>query len=178
MSIGKFLRTKKISKNKLELIKHFKSTLEGTQSVEDISKLIVETSSKLGYFDCIMYVFSDDRKTLIQKAAFGPKISGTGSILQPIVIELGKGVVGSVALSGKGEIIGNTLNDSRYFIDDDIRLSEITIPVMHNDIVIGVIDSEHPKQNFYTEIDFQFWQEIASIMAPKLNEKIEEEKQV
>jgi len=177
MSIGKFLRIKKLTKNKTELIQQFKSDLNGASDVEEISTIVVNLSSKIGYFDCVMYVFDDERKFLIQKAVFGPKSDKDATILQPITLGLDRGIVGSVASSGKSEIIHNTLSDKRYFIDDDIRLSEITIPVIYNQTVIGVIDAEHPKQNFFSDIDLNFWEEIALILAPILNDKIEEDKQ-
>lgn len=56
--------------------------------------------------------------------------------------------MGSVALDGKSIIVNDTSKDSRYIVDDKARSSEISIPILHEGKVIGVIDSEHSKRIF------------------------------
>ena len=41
---------------------------------------------------------------------------------KPIEIPLGKGIVGSVAITGKAEIITDTTKDPRYIVDDERRI--------------------------------------------------------
>src|SRR3546814_17302936 len=87
---------------------------------------------------------------LIQKAAFSPKNPDGYTIAHAIEIPLGSGIVGSVAASLKPEIIADATKDPRYIIDDKKRLSEITVPIMLDGKLLGIIDSEHSKKNFYT----------------------------
>ncbi|MEI9909964.1 MAG: GAF domain-containing protein [Bacteroidota bacterium] len=61
-------------------------------------------------------------------------------------IEVGKGIVGSVASSGKAEIITDTTKDPRYIVDDERRFSEISVPIVYDGKVLGVIDCEHSKK--------------------------------
>ena len=80
-----------------------------------------------------------------------------------MVIPIGKGVVGSVAQNGRAEIIADTRKDPRYIIDDEIRLSEITVPIVFENEVIGVIDSEHEECNFFTEEHLKTLQNISRL---------------
>lgn len=88
---------------------------------------------------------------MIQKAAMGSKSPNPYEIKNPIEIPIGQGIVGSVALDSKSIIVNDTSKDSRYIVDDKARSSEISIPILHEGKVIGVIDSEHSKKNFYTD---------------------------
>ena len=117
-----------------------------------------------------MYLYDEDKESLIQMAAFGAKKVNQKKILDPIRIEPGEGIVGGVFLSGIPRIIGDTTLDGNYIIDDRFRLSEITIPIIQNDNVIGIIDSEHPTENYYVENDRLILIEVAKLFVNKLSE--------
>jgi len=131
---------------------------------------------KLGYVDCIVYLLDEEQNHFYQAAAHGPKNPVDFDINNPILIKHGEGIVGSVAASGIGEIVNDTRNDDRYLLDDEIRLSEITIPIVSNGKVIGIVDSEHPEANFYSKDDLDVLNTIASMSSVKLEEvKIQQE---
>ncbi|MCW3071134.1 MAG: hypothetical protein JWO44_1024 [Bacteroidetes bacterium] len=164
----------------LEVIYHFASVLLEAQTIEDVVWSVAKNAiAKLGYRDCVIYLMDDEGKQLVQRAAHGPKNPVALDIKNPIGLQLGQGVVGSVALNRKGEIIPDTSKDPRYIVDDDMRLSEIAVPIIHSGKVIGVIDSEHEERNFYPPEDLQILETIASMTATKLvqtkdNEKLRE----
>lgn len=124
--------------------------------------------SRLGFEDCVIYKMNEDKTELHQLAAFGPKQADSKSILAPIAIQLGKGIVGTVALNKKSEIIKDTNRDPRYIKDDLWRLSEIAVPILWEEEVLGVIDSEHSQKNFYTEQHLKILEAIAAICAQKI----------
>ena len=53
--------------------------------------------SKLGFEDVVVYIFDEEKQVLEQKAAFGSKAGENYSVIQPIELKLGQGVVGKVA---------------------------------------------------------------------------------
>jgi LPXTG-motif cell wall-anchored protein len=120
-----------------------------------------------GYEDCIVYKVDHEEKLCRQIAAFGPKNPEKKSILNPIQIAFGRGIVGSVAQSGKAKLITDTSQDNRYVPDDDVRYSELTVPVVINGQVRYIIDSECRKRNRYKDDDLKFFTTIASVMAEK-----------
>ena len=124
--------------------------------------------SKLNFEDCVIYLLDENRNVLVQKAAWGPKTTEENKILNPIELSPGKGIVGAVAATGKAVLISNTALDERYIVDDVRRMSEIAVPIINDGKVIGVIDSEHSKMNFYTERHLQILSTIASLCAGKI----------
>jgi putative methionine-R-sulfoxide reductase with GAF domain/ligand-binding sensor domain-containing protein len=160
-----------------QIINHFAASMNSISNIDDLLWDVAKNCiSKLKFEDCVIYLKDENRNVLIQKAAWGPKTTEENKIINPIEIPIGKGIVGSVAFSGKAEIIKNTDLDERYIVDDAKRLSEIAIPITNKGVVIGVIDSEHPQINFYTERHLQILQTIASLCAGKI-ETIHAEKE-
>ena len=169
----------------LEALNNLMASLLGKTDVREIAWLITKnTIGLLGFEDCVIYLVDDNRKELHQIAAYGNKLSKENKILNQITIPIGRGIVGTVAKTGKAEIISDTSKDNRYIVDDKIRLSEIAVPIIRNDEIIGVIDSEHTSKNFFTEDHLKTLQTIATLVSTKLKyalslkqkEKVEKEK--
>jgi len=154
----------------LEVIHEFALSQVGLDSLEDIVWNVAKTAiAELGFVDCVIYLLDEQGETLIQKAAHGPKNPVAQDILDPITIPVGKGIVGSVAQSGRVECIQDVRKDSRYIIDDTQRLSELAVPIIHNDRVIGVLDSEHPEAGFFTTEHVQLLTTIASLASTRID---------
>ncbi|GAH02647.1 unnamed protein product, partial [marine sediment metagenome] len=110
--------------------------------------------------------------TLIQRAAHGPKNPIAQDIFNPITIPVGSGIVGTVAKTGKVELISDTRKDPRYIVDDSRRLSELAVPIIHQQQVIGVLDSEHPELDFFTDDHVQLLATIASLASTRIDTAI------
>lgn len=123
--------------------------------------------SRLGFEDCVIYLLNGDN-TLVQKAAYGAKSPQAFKIANPIEIPVGKGITGHVAQTAKPLIINDTSKDARYIVDDERRFSEITVPIVHDGKVIGVIDSEHKKKNFFTKHHLKTLETVSSLCASKI----------
>jgi len=152
-----------------QVINYFANSIHEQTTVDDLLWDVAKNCiAKLGFEDCVIYLKNNQRNVLLQKAAWGPKTNSENRIVNPIELLPGNGIVGNVAVTGKAEIINDTTKDKRYVVDDAQRLSEITIPIINNGEVIGVIDSEHPQKNFYTERHLQILTTIASLCADKM----------
>lgn len=117
-----------------------------------------------------------DNNKIVQSAAHGPKNPVDFDIENPITLNFGEGICGSVAASGKSELISDTSFDSRYKIDDLARSSEIAVPILSHGKVIGVIDSEHPEKDYFNEQDVEILETIASMVSVKLDQAKAQEK--
>lgn len=164
--------TRHVSTEELEIqqtINYFVSSLYNKETVEDILWDVCRNCiGKLGFTDCVIYLFDKTGTELEQKAAWGPKTTAENKIINPIRIPLGQGIVGSVAKSGVAEIIKDTSADPRYILDDQLRFSEITVPVISEGKILGIIDSEHPEKNFFSEKHLSILTTIASLCAIKI----------
>lgn len=184
-------RNKKIARQREQLeteqaINYFASSIYEQKTSDDILWDVTKNCiSRLNFEDCVIYLKDEERNVLVQKAAWGPKTTEenlpagqAGKILNPIDIPIGKGIVGHVASTGIAEIVNDTSKDERYIIDDERRFSEIAVPVIYNGHVIGVIDSEHSRKNFFTPRHLSILTTIASLCANKIiRSRAEEAKQ-
>ncbi len=159
-------------KSKLEMeliINYFSSSLIGKTTENDVLwDVAYNLIGRLGFVDCMIYLWNDDKTKMIQKAGFGPKGSVEEINNQHFDVIPGQGVVGYVIQTKEPVLIPDTSKDSRYRPDEMIRLSEITVPIIYNNELIGVIDCEHPEKNFFTSQHQQILTTIAALIADKI----------
>ncbi|XOV78136.1 MAG: ATP-binding protein [Aestuariibacter sp.] len=150
------------------IFQRFVVSLLESETLEDVVWNIAKDAvGQLGFEDCIVYIL-EDQDTLVQKSAHGPKNPAGRTIKTPITIPVGQGIVGTVAKTGCPERINDTRLDPRYIVDDEVRLSELTVPIIYNDKVIGVLDSEHSTANYFTDTHVAQFTAIAKLAAPKI----------
>ncbi|MDA9987217.1 GAF domain-containing protein [Crocinitomicaceae bacterium] len=148
-----------------KIISFFSRELNDSLTIYDaLWKITKNIISQLKLVDCVIYMVDFDKNKLIQRAAFGPKNIDYVAIHEPIEIEVGEGIVGSVALNGVHELIDDTRKNEQYIVDDQERRSELAVPVFYKKKVIGVIDSEHPKTNFFNKRHLYIFNMIASLL--------------
>ena len=159
-------------KNKLELeqiINFFSSSLIDKNTVEDVLWDVAKNLiGRLGFVDCMIYLWNEDKTRMIQKAGFGPKGSIEEINKRPFDVLPAQGVVGYVMEHKEAVLIPDTTMDSRYRADEMERLSEIAVPLLYSNELIGVIDSEHPEKNYYTPEHLHILNTIATLMANKI----------
>jgi class 3 adenylate cyclase/putative methionine-R-sulfoxide reductase with GAF domain len=156
--------------HQLDVINEFAASLLHSQTdLDDILWDVANNAvARLGLEDCVIYLVDDDGQHLLQRAAYGPKNPRGREILAPIKIPLGRGIVGAVALRGETILIADTRDDPRYICDDQPRLSELAVPILHNDRAIGVIDSEHSRAGFFTAYHRELLTVIANMTASRV----------
>ena len=126
-----------------------KDLLKSNDIFTNAFDLVNHIAEFLNSDDCVFYGFINGE--LVQLATTSNKLDANHLIKNKLTIPVDKGIVGRVARTKKGEIINDTSNDTEYIIDDVSRLSEITVPILLDDQVVGIIDSEHPEKNHYTK---------------------------
>ncbi len=147
----------------------FSTSLLNKTDVDDVLWEVAKNLiAKLGLVDCIIYLWNDDHTRLIQKAGYGPKGSLEQLESRQFDVVPGQGVVGAVAAMKKAVIIPDTSKDSRYRVDDMVRASEICVPIMYNEQLIGIIDSEHHEKDFFNRHHLQALTSIATLVASKI----------
>ena len=116
--------------------------------------------------DCVIYLLRDD--ALVQVAAYGIKNPTQRTIAEPIVIPVGEGIVGTVALTRAPEFVPDTRLDPRYISDQYEGFSELAVPILFQDQLLGVLDSEADQPNAYNEEDLALFQAIANAAASRI----------
>ena len=76
-------------------------------------------------------------------------------------IPLGKGLVGYAAQHREAVLVPDVNKDPRYIRLNAETRSELAVPLIYKDKVIGVLDLEHTRRGFFTE-DHQAYRDHAS----------------
>src|SRR6266540_1940347 len=66
-------------------------------------------------------------------------------------IPIGQGVVGYAAEQKEAVLVRDVKKDPRYIESNPETRSELAVPLIYKDKVIGVLDLEHTKRGFFTE---------------------------
>ncbi len=152
-----------------QAINYFATSMYERPSVEEILWDVARNCiGRLNFEDCVIYLLDEKRQVLVQSAAYGPKEGPGARIISPIEIPVGRGIVGSVARTGVAEIVHDTSKDPRYVVDDAERLSEITVPMVFEGKVLGIIDCEHTQKGFFQPRHLSILNTIASLCAHKI----------
>ena len=136
----------------IERLNNVAKAILGKIDIQEIASVITHhITTYLKTDDCVIYVVDHKKNVVEQIEAYGNKLNENNEIKNKIEIPLGEGIVGSVAKTGKAELIADTSQDKRYIVDDARRYSEITVPIISEGIVIGVIDSEHFSKAYFNK---------------------------
>ncbi|MBC7886790.1 MAG: histidine kinase [Ferruginibacter sp.] len=161
-------------KNQFELEQisnYFSSSLAGKKTEEEVLWDVTDNLiGRMNYVDCMIYLWNEDNTKMIQKAAYGPK--GKPEYIKAQVFDVfpGQGIVGHVLQSCQPILVNDTRTDSRYRMDEAFRLSEICVPIIHNNELLGIIDSEHHLPGYFTERDIKILTTIATLIGNKLKQ--------
>ena len=117
----------------------------------------------LDYGDCVAYIRRGD--ALVQAAAYGPKRAPDGSVRAPLTQRLDQGIVGACATLSDAVLVSDTRLDARYLEDLRPARSELAVPIILRDRVVGVLDSESPEPGRYTARDEIVFLSLAVIAA-------------
>jgi ligand-binding sensor domain-containing protein/putative methionine-R-sulfoxide reductase with GAF domain len=154
-----------------QITNYFSSSFADKRNVDDVlwdvSRNLI---SWLNYEECMIYMWNSDQTKMLQKAWYGLKGSAGDTHISSFDVVPGQGVVGHVIVTKEPIIIPDTRKDNRYRVDDAYRLSEICVPIVHNDELIGIIDSEHSQLNHFTERDIKTLTTIATLVSNKIKQ--------
>ncbi|WP_420571905.1 PAS domain-containing sensor histidine kinase [Kordia sp.] len=151
----------------------------GKLTIHDIAWEIANvTAHDLEFEDCVVYLVNKKENILEQIAGYGATVDENKEIIDKLYIPFGKGIVGDVAMTGKAELIHDTTQDPRYVVDDKQRFSEITVPIIIEGEVVGVIDSENSAKNFFTKEHLRLLKNVANLVSIQLTNAVNLERRI
>ena len=159
------------SDDDLNALEAFAANLERATDLETLCWQVQEPVAHFDFPDCVFYVRNGN--LLTQMSAHGPKRLPGNQIADRIALTMGQGIVGTVAATGVAQYVADTHADERYIEDVMVGRSEFAVPVVHRDLVIGVLDAEHPDQEGFTARHRQLLSAVADIVAPHLGALLE-----
>jgi len=128
-------------------------------------RVITLLKERFGYYHAQLLRYEAGLNAVVLAAGYGE----TGRKMQSMgyFIELGRGVVGTAASTGKTVLCLNTLDDSEWRADPLLPETrcEIAVPVKYGDRVYGVLDVQNRQVDSLTEDDQLFLEGVSSQLA-------------
>jgi L-methionine (R)-S-oxide reductase len=86
-------------------------------------------------------------------------------------IPLGRGICGAAATEKKTIIVDDVHADPRYLACSLETKSEIVVPIMQGDEVLGEIDVDSDQPAAFGERDRQLLEQVAALLAPRIGQR-------
>jgi sigma-B regulation protein RsbU (phosphoserine phosphatase) len=158
-----------------EISREFTSILDLDDLLERIGQLL----KRVIEFQMFTILLWNDRTERLEhrfSSRFGERITREHNVT------LGEGIIGHAAQQRTPVLASDVRKDSRYIVANPEVRSELAVPLIYKGKVIGVIDLEHTRVNYYNE-DHQTTlttlaaQVAISIANARLYQRISEEEQ-
>lgn len=156
----------------LETINNIARSILGKIDVFDIAKHIVVNIAKyLQSNYCTVYLV-DIKKSIYTEIAVYNTSKENNIQLDKKSYPINEGIVGDVIKKGKAEFVNDTSKDSRCLSCGNEKLSLISVPIINNGNIIGVINSEHHSKNHFTKANLLMLKNIARIVSMQFKNAI------
>ena len=153
----------------LTTLNAFAIDLISIPNIEDLFWYVAQNVvGHLKFVDCVIYLANDEQTSLVQVAALGEKNPFGRSIVNPLKIPFGQGITGQVAQSREAIIVDDLRMDQNYIEDTQRARSEICVPIVCDNRVVGVIDSEHAEPGAFGAPEMEVLTTIAAMTSAKL----------
>jgi len=121
-------------------------------------KILIHLRKTFGYERISILILDEKTNELVIRAAEKPFPKSA----RKIRLKLDKGITGYVAKTGKPYLSNDVSKDPHYFVFDKKTKSEVAVPLIVGQKIIGVINVEGYKQNVFDEDDIRLLTLIAN----------------
>ena len=132
----------------LVLLNEIARELTSILNVDELLKRIAELLARIIDYQMFSILLLDDSGEKLQHR-FSLRFQENIQLKHDI--PLGRGVVGYAAQHKQAVLLPDTSKDPRYIAVNSETKSELAVPLIYKDKVIGVLDLEHTRRGFFTE---------------------------
>jgi GAF domain-containing protein len=154
-----FEQTKKQREERIEAIREMGFGITATTDLDEVLERILQRTIRLlgeASYGSVR-LLDEETGELVLRASHGKVMKEDLRRLEP-----GKGVMGWVAEHKEPVIVPDVDKDKRYVRFLDGTKSEMVVPMLSGDRLIGVLNVEHPQISAFDEDDLRLLQAIAS----------------
>ena len=126
-----------------------------------IDRIVNEIACSFGLVEANVYLYEADREELVLACVHGCTVHDKGHCLK-----LGKeGLVGYVAATGQMRYAPDVREDPYYLPCEESTLSEVAIPLLVEEQLVGVFTASHPELNAFRPQQLKILQTLCSHIA-------------
>jgi sigma-B regulation protein RsbU (phosphoserine phosphatase) len=152
-----YLNSKRESMEKTALFEIGKK-ISSSLNVDEVLNLIIDSLRQVVHYDAGAILLIDPKtKNLKYEVIRGYDVD----TLDKIHLKVGVGIVGDVVKTGKAEIISDVRKDARYVVAKEATKSELAVPLIVGEDIIGVFVLENDSIDFFTKRDLKLLQTFA-----------------
>ncbi|HEY6969223.1 MAG TPA: GAF domain-containing protein [Candidatus Angelobacter sp.] len=165
--------------NTLALLNEISRELTSILNLDQLLKRIGDLLQELIDYQMFSILLLDESK---QKLVHRFSLRFKESVQLKHDIPVGRGLVGAAVREKKPVLARDVSKDPRYInLNPEVR-SELCVPLIYKDEVIGVLDLEHTRRNYFTEDHVKVMSTLAAQLAiaienARLYERIQREEQ-
>lgn len=144
------------------LLHHVTTAAASSTTIEDaLNSAVQGLQVTLGGDQIAILLADKEQKMLDVRASIGYPNEESARLKIPF----GVGITGWVAANRKPQRIGDVAKDSRYVAVNNKIKSELAIPLIYRNEVLGVLNVESPRMDAYTENDEEMLGTLAGSLA-------------
>jgi phosphoserine phosphatase RsbU/P len=126
-----------------------------------IDRIVNEIAYSFGLVEANVYLYEPDREELVLASVHGCTLYSKGHCLK-----LGKeGLVGYVGATGQMRYAPDVRKDQYYIACEESTLSEVAIPLLVEERLVGVFTASHPELNAFRPQQLKILQTLCSYIA-------------
>jgi sigma-B regulation protein RsbU (phosphoserine phosphatase) len=130
--------------------------------LDDLLKKIAELTQRIVPYQIFaIFLLDEDKQELYFRFALGH----SADIVDNLRISVGDGLVGTAALERKPLVVDDVRTDPRYIEAVKAARSELAMPLISKNKVVGVLDIESPEVGYFTEEQVRLLSLLASQIA-------------
>ena len=139
-----------------KILRIAKSASNRNEKLMNICKLLEDN---VAYYDWVGFYMADESKEVL---TLGPFV---GESTEHTSIRFGDGICGQAAVNQKTFIVQDVEAETNYLSCSPLVRSEIVVPIMKNDNVIGELDIDSHTTGPFTDEDSEFLENICNIVS-------------
>jgi phosphoserine phosphatase RsbU/P len=149
----------------LRVLAHLSQEFSSILEIDELLTKIAVTVRALINFDSFSIFLVDEDRRLLRRR-FSQRYDQKTTIQN---VAIGKGLTGAAAESRQVVRVGDVTQDPRYIATDTEIRSEVAVPLILHDRVIGVMDLESERLSFFTDDHVR----ALALLAPQIATSVE-----
>jgi sigma-B regulation protein RsbU (phosphoserine phosphatase) len=146
----------------LEVTSATSNTLDLDELLSNVAAIVKKV---IPYELFAILLYSERRQDLRIRYAVGHR----EEVVRSLAVRLGEGITGSAAAQHEPILVSDVRTDPRYLNALDAVRSELAVPMLARNLLVGVIDVQSTREHTYTEYDRALLRLIASRVASSID---------